>query len=147
MSIADRFNDCLERIIQYNQEHGASFMSNSAAYCKAPAFEEIVSMGYEALPHIRKAYVTLRTYEPIFNAEEFELLSEENKQKVLKQSSEDFSQRVMEECSVVSFVLPTLVHRIIGEDYKVPEEMHGRISDIQRFTRQWLHLNMHKYIL
>jgi len=143
---AEDFIKCLEAIMQDNTKRGVYLLSNSSEYCKSPAFEEIVSMRYKALEYIKYAYKTLRTDDPAFSTKEFNALSEEDKKKVLKQSTQEFSQRIIEESTVVNFVLPALVHRIVGKDFEVPEEIHGKISELRKFTRQWLYLNMHKYV-
>ena len=41
--------------------------------------------------------------------------------------------------------LASLVHEIIGSDFQIPEEIRGRMLDIQSYTMKWLDQNISRY--
>ena len=41
--------------------------------------------------------------------------------------------------------LPSLVKDIVGEDLVIPTEIHGHVSSIENYVKNWLDLNLDKY--
>ena len=40
----------------------------------------------------------------------------------------------------------SLIRKIVGEDFKIPENMCGKVEEIFNYTLEWLEKNMDKYI-
>lgn len=57
-----------------------------------------------------------------------------------KNNSNNFALSIIQEHGLVQ-----LVKEIIGDDFKIPKEIQGRIKKMEKYTKNWLDKNMNKY--
>lgn len=50
------------------------------------------------------------------------------------------------ELKVLQSKLVNLVKKIVGDEFKIPEWMKGRVTAIEKYTAKWLDENMDKYM-
>jgi len=58
-----------------------------------------------------------------------------------RDSSDNFELSIVQCHGLVS-----VVREIVGGDFSIPEEIQGRISAIEDYTKRWLDENMGRYI-
>ncbi len=58
-----------------------------------------------------------------------------------RDSSENFALHMVQGHGLVG-----LVKEIVGDDFQIPTELGGQVSDIAEYTKQWLDTNMDKYL-
>lgn len=108
------FNKAVEAWMNHCRKPYVQFSSLSRPTIDCEAYREIVSMGHEALPLVRKLY--------------------------------DRDNTGIFELSIIQARLVGVVKEIVGENFKIPNELRGRISEIETYTKQWLDNHMSKYI-
>ena len=40
----------------------------------------------------------------------------------------------------------SIISQVVGDDFKIPEEIHGHRDRTRKFSMQWLDKNMHRYL-
>ena len=54
--------------------------------------------------------------------------------------------REMEKRESLELVWAPLMHSIVGEDLVIPENIRGKIKDLNSYIKRWLDWNLYKYI-
>ena len=58
-----------------------------------------------------------------------------------RDSSDNFELSIVQGHGLIS-----VVREIVGDDFSIPEEICGRISAMEHYTKRWLDENMSKYV-
>ena len=110
------FHQAVEEWIEHCRNPHVQLSSSSEPVWDCDSYRKIVSMGYEALPLIRQVY------------------DREN-------PADDLALLIVQGHGLVS-----VVREIVGDDFSIPEEIRGRISAMEDYTKRWLDENMGKYV-
>jgi len=113
LELEARFNELL--IAFQKRAEQTSHLSGVRELLDCDAYREIVAMGKQALPLIRKAY-------DLYDKDNINL-------QIVK-------------CH--GFL--NAVKTIAGNDYQVPQDLRGKIDEVENFTKAWLDENMAKYV-
>lgn len=103
----------------------------------------------EWIEHCRSPHVQLSSsFEPVRNCGAYRKIVSMSydalpfiRQVYDRECSDDFALSIVQ-----GHGLAAIVREIVGEDYCVPEEIRGRISAIEDYTKKWLDENIPKYI-
>ena len=112
------FYTAVEEWIEHCKKPDVHYSSSSDSARNCSAYRKIVAMGHEALPHVRQ----------LFNW-------------VFPEQTGSFALEVIKAHGLVG-----IVRDVVGEDFSIPKDIRGRVSEIERYTIRWLDRNMHKYV-
>jgi len=115
-----RFEQALKEWGEHCGDDSVQIQSDITRYLDCKGYKKLKAMGTQILPLIREIY-----------------------------SPEYFKQRgIIKDrglATVKELGLVCLVSDLCGEDFKVPENIQGRVTAMKQFTAGWLDFNMHKY--
>jgi hypothetical protein len=109
------FHQAVEEWIEHCRNPNVQISSSAEPVRNCDSYRKIVSMGYEALPFIRKVYD--------------------------REKSDDLALSIVQGHGLVA-----IVREIVGDDFSIPEEIRGRISAMEDYTKRWLDENMSRYV-
>lgn len=118
MDLYKRFNGALYGWVAYCKQPSVQVSSDPSCVTACPSFQEICHLGSPALPLIRELYDKKEEDEKINCALEI----------------------------IKSFGLVAVVQRIAGPRFMIPENLSGKVEEIEQFTKYWLDENMEYYV-
>lgn len=173
MGLADNFNQAVQEWIEHCKNPHVQVSSSSEPVRNCDAYRKIISMGREVLPLIRQLYdadasffihgqdktgdyaafpttkrLTRRQelFDALFAFQYGETAEESNAGfDKMTQVGQEEAERDFPLSIIKGHGLSFLVKEIVGNDFQIPQEIRGRIPEIEGYTKRWLDENIGRY--
>ncbi|PIO08713.1 hypothetical protein COU59_00605 [Candidatus Pacearchaeota archaeon CG10_big_fil_rev_8_21_14_0_10_34_12] len=173
MGLEDNFHQAVGEWIEHCRNPHVQVSSSSESIRNCDAYRKIISLGKEALPLLRQLYDTDASFyvsgqdekgeyaafstKKLANRQDFmsalfafqygETAEESNTGfNQMTQIGREESEKDLPLSIIKGHGLVSVIREIVGDDFSIPEEIRGRISAIEDYTKEWLDKNMHRYV-
>ena len=173
MGLEDSFHQAVGEWIEHCRNPQVQVSSSSESVRECDAYRKIISMGKEALPLVRQLYDANTNFyisgqddkgeyaafstkkladrqgfmDPLFAFQYGETAEGSNAGfEQMTQIGRDEAEKDLPLSMIKGHGLISVVKEIVGDDFSIPEEIRGRISVIEGYTKNWLDENMHRYV-
>ena len=173
MGLEDSFHQAVGEWIEHCRNPQVQVSSSSESVRDCDAYRKIISMGKEALPLVRQLYDADASFyvsgqdergeyaafstKKLANRQDFmdalfafqygETTEESNAGfEQMTQIGRDEAEKDLPLSMIKGHGLVSAVREIVGDDFSVPEEIRGRISAMEDYTKSWLDEHMNRYV-